>query len=105
MGGPIHEVDLIVTMVEKEGAPLTRLHLVLSYKLCPMGATDICPPWLVGAQNSEASSGHRHLGQVDLKCPMVTNENANMVQEVTSSPTRDDLRKRTIEISVIIRIV
>ena len=65
--GPIQEVYLVITMVEKKCAPLTRLHPVASYQLCPLGATDICPPCLIGAQNSEVLSGHRHLGHADHK--------------------------------------
>ena len=93
--GPIHEIGLDMHIVEKERAPLSRLHVVPSYKFCPTSANEICPARLVGAQNGEAPSGNRHLDQVDIKCRVVTNQNANMLQEVTSSPARDDLRKRT----------
>ena len=43
LGSPIHEVDLGIVMVEKKGAPLNRLHVVVSYKFCPTSAIEICP--------------------------------------------------------------
>ena len=67
MWGRIQEVYLVKVMVEKKCALLARLHPVASYKLCPPSATDICSSCLIGAQNSEASSGHHHLGHADHK--------------------------------------
>ena len=67
MRGPIEEVYLVKVMIEIKCALLARLHLVATNNMCPPSATDVCSPCLVGKQNSEASSGHRHLGHGDHK--------------------------------------
>ena len=101
VGGPIHEVGLDGIMVEKEGAPLSRLHAVLNNKFCLTSATEICLAHRVGARNSEPPGGHHHLDQDDLKCHVVGNGNAHMLQEVASSPAWDVPRKKQLDISVI----
>ena len=67
MRGHIQEVYLVKVMVEKKCALLAKLHPVASYKLRTPGTTDICSPCLIGTQNSEASTGQRHLGHADHK--------------------------------------
>ena len=75
------EVDVVLTMVEKEFALRHGLYLIGKNQICnlsPSRATKICLAYLIGDKNSVATGRHFHLGQGNIIFLVIINGNVDV---------------------------